>query len=95
MAITVTVSHRVRDYDQWRTGFDGHAAVRRQHGLTNDVVYRGADDPNTILITLDSPSREAALGFIADPSLTAVMESAGVISEPRVVFGETLAAQPA
>jgi hypothetical protein len=34
-------------------------------------VYRGAEDANTIAIVMDCPSREAALGFIADPSLKA------------------------
>jgi hypothetical protein len=94
MAMTVTVTHTVRDYETWRTAFDGHAAVRRQHGLTNESVYRGADDAHTIATVMDCPSREAALGFIADPSLKAVMEASGVVSEPRVVIGEVLAAQP-
>ena len=71
MAITVTVTHTVRDYDTWRPAFDGHASVRRQHGFTNESVYRGAEDANTIAIVMDCPSREAALGFIADPSLKA------------------------
>ena len=44
MATKVSVAHKVRDYDVWRPGFDGHAAVREQHGLTNAEVYRGADD---------------------------------------------------
>ncbi len=35
MATKVSVAHKVRDYDVWRPGFDGHAAVRQQHGLTN------------------------------------------------------------
>jgi hypothetical protein len=95
MATTVTVAHKVRDYDVWRPGFDGHAAVREQHGLSNAQVYRGADDPNDILVVLDAPSREAVLGFIADPSLKSVMDSIGVISEPTMVIGEILAAQPA
>jgi hypothetical protein len=95
MATTVTVAHKVRDYDVWRAGFDGHAAVRDQHGLTNAQVYRGADDPNNILVVLDAPSREAVLGFIADPSLKTTMDNIGVISEPAVVIGEILAAQPA
>jgi hypothetical protein len=95
MATKVSVAHKVRDYDVWRPGFDGHAAVRKQHGLTNAEVYRGADDPNDILVVLDAPSREAVLGFISDPSLKTTMENIGVISEPRVVIGEILAAQPA
>ncbi len=90
---TITVQHRVRDYDAWRPAFDGHASVRREHGLTNEAVYRGADDPNAILVVMDCPSREAALGFIGDPSLKTVMENGGVISEPHAVIGETLVAQ--
>ena len=95
MATTVSVAHKVRDYDVWRPGFDAHAPVREQHGLSNERVYRGADDPNDILVVLDAPSREDVLGFIADPSLQSVMDSIGVISEPTVVIGEVLAAQPA
>ena len=66
-----------------------------QHGLTNAEVYRGADDPNNILVVLDAPSREAVLGFVSDPSLKTTMDNIGVISEPTVVIGEILAAQPA
>ncbi|HUZ71073.1 MAG TPA: hypothetical protein VMU65_15300 [Candidatus Saccharimonadales bacterium] len=68
---------------------------REQHGLTNAEVYRGADDANSILVVMDAPSRDALLGFVADPSLKIVMENGGVISEPTVVIGEILAAQPA
>jgi hypothetical protein len=94
VATTVTITQQVRDYDLWRPAFDGHAPVRRQHGFTNEVVYRGADDSNSILVAMDAPSRDAVLGFAADPSLKAVMDAAGVISEPVVVIGETLSAQP-
>lgn len=95
MAIKVSVAHQVRDYDAWRPGFDGHAGVREQHGLTNEVVYRGADDTNSILVVMDAPSREALLGFVSDPSLKTTMENGGVISEPTVVVGEIFAPQPA
>jgi hypothetical protein len=94
MAITISVAHQVRDYHVWRPAFDGHAPVRREHGFTNEAVYRGAEDPNSILLVMDCPSREAALGFMADPSLKAVMEASGVVSEPHVVLGESLATQP-
>jgi len=95
MATKVSVAHKVRDYDVWRPAFDGHAAVRAQHGLTNAEVYRGADDPNNIVVVMDAPSREALLGFVSDPSLKTTMENGGVISEPTVVIGEILAGQPA
>lgn len=95
MAITATVRHQVRDYDQWRPAFDGHRSVREQHGCTEEAVYRGADDPNSICIVMQFPSRDAVLGFLSDPSLKTTMDSAGVVSEPVAVLGDILAAQTA
>ena len=59
-----------------------------------EAVYRGADDPDSIIVVMEFPSREAALGFLADPSLKQAMEAGGVISEPKAVIGESLATQP-
>lgn len=94
MAITLSAQHRVRDYDTWRSAFDAHAPIRRQHGCTAETVYRGADDPDSIVVVMEYPSREAALGFLADPSLKQAMETSGVITEPKAVIGESLAPQP-
>jgi hypothetical protein len=55
VATTVTITQPVRDYDAWSPAFDGHAPVRRHHGFTNEAVYRGADDPNSILVAMDAP----------------------------------------
>lgn len=95
MAITATVRHQVRDYDRWRPAFDGHRPVREQHGCTDEAVYRGADDPNSICIVMQFPSRDAVLGFLSDPSLKTTMDSSGIVSEPVAVLGDILAPQTA
>ena len=55
-------------------------------------MFRAVDDPTTILVVMEYPSREAALGFLGNPVLKAAMHSAGVIGEPIAVLGEALSA---
>jgi quinol monooxygenase YgiN len=93
MASTLVIRHQIRDYDVWRSAFDRDAPDRREHGCTQEAVFRGVDDPTSILVAMDYPSRDAALGFLGNPVLKAAMESAGVVGEPVAVLGEGLTAQ--
>jgi quinol monooxygenase YgiN len=93
MATTLTVQHEVGDYDAWRPAFDTDAENRRRHGCTQETVYRASDDLNNVLVVMEYPSREAALGFLGDPALKAAMGTAGLVSSPRAVLGDALAAQ--
>ena len=93
MASTLVIRHQIRDYDAWRSAFDRDAPDRREHGCTQEAVFRGVDDPTSILVAMDYPSRGAALGFLGSPVLKAAMESAGVVGEPVAVLGEGLTAQ--
>ncbi|MEP7055565.1 MAG: cyclase [Actinomycetota bacterium] len=83
MAITALVRHAVEDYDTWKPGFDGHEATRRLHGATGHRLMR---DGNNVTVLVDFPDRQAADGFIADPSLQDVMTKFGVIGAPEVSF---------
>ena len=93
MASTLVIRHQIGDYDVWRSAFDRDAPDRREHGCTQEAVFRGVDDPTSILVAMDYPSRDAALGFLGNPVLKAAMESAGVVGEPVAVLGEGLTAQ--
>jgi len=88
--VTLVVFHHVRDYDAWKRVFDEHEAVRRSHGAFEHRVYRGVDDPNRVIVHNDFPSEDAARAFMADPSLPAVMERAGVTDEPWLGLVEQL-----
>jgi quinol monooxygenase YgiN len=80
----VLVQHHVTDYEKWRPVFDEHDAVRRRHGSTGYLVYRGLDDPNDITILTQWPSMAEANAFLNDPSLREAMAMGGVIGEPTV-----------
>lgn len=88
--ITLVVFHQVRDYDAWKPVFDEHEGVRRGHGEVEHRVYRGADDPNRVIVHNDFPTEQAARAFMSDPSLPAVMERAGVEGEPWLGLIELL-----
>ncbi len=86
--IVVIVQHRCRDYDAWRPVFDEHGATRRAHGCISERVYRDASDPNDVAVVMEWPSREAAEGFMADPTLATAMTRGGVIGQPRASFAQ-------
>jgi quinol monooxygenase YgiN len=80
--VTLVVFHHVADYDVWKSVFDEHEDVRRGHGQLEHRVYRSVDNPNRVVVHNDYASEDAARSFMADPSLAAAMERAGVTDEP-------------
>ena len=71
MASTLVIRHQIGDYDVWRSAFDRDASDRREHGCTQETVFRAVDDPTTILVAMEYSSRDAALGFLGNPVLKA------------------------
>jgi len=75
---TSFVQHRVADYDAWRRVYDGVADLQREGGVTEEAVYRAADDPDNVLVMHRFGSAEEAKAFFANPDLRAAMADAGV-----------------
>jgi quinol monooxygenase YgiN len=82
------VQHTVRDYDAWKTVFDGHESVRAKYGGLGHTIYRDADKPNDLTLFLKYESRERGEQLMQDPSLAEAMKNGGVISEPRFFWVE-------
>jgi hypothetical protein len=88
----LVVHHAVRDFAAWKPAFDEHQPFRTAHGAIRHWLYRSPDDPDDLVVAIEFPSAEAALGFLADPSLKDAMERAGVIGEPSVHLREEIEA---
>ena len=84
------VRHRVKDYEAWKSFFDEHGAVRRQHGALGHQLYRVATDPNELVVVNVFPSADAAKAFAADPSLPEAMQRAGVEGHPDIALCEEI-----
>ena len=50
----VIIRHSIRDYSQWKTGYDAHEPSRTAAGLTEKQLLQDADDPNMVTIILEA-----------------------------------------
>jgi hypothetical protein len=78
------IMHDVKDYDAWRTAFDGHADARKGAGLVGEAVMRGVDNDKTVLIYAPASDADKAKAFFADKELGKTMKEAGVKGKPTI-----------
>ena len=84
------VIHTVEDYEKWKKVFDEDASRRKSLGSKGGRLYRSADNPNEMTIVWDWESAEKARQFATSPDLREVMERAGVVGMPQVIFLEEI-----
>jgi hypothetical protein len=82
----VLVRHKVRDFANWKSHFDGDAQVRQQAGLKDKLVLRSTDDPQEVILLFETADLDKAREFAGAPQLKEVMEKAGVIDKPDMYF---------
>jgi len=89
MAILVTRC-RVADFDAWRPRFDAFAQAHP--AILSYRLWRGADDPNLVVLVETFASREAADVLLGDPGLQDAMVQDGVdLSSVTLDFLEEIA----
>lgn len=84
--VTAILTHEVKDFSDWKKGFDGDDANRTSMGVKITGVYQGVDNPNMVTVISEVPSAEAIKGFLASPDMKANMEKVGVIGQPHVLI---------
>jgi hypothetical protein len=80
------VIHRVASYDAWKKVFDGGAPARTSAGIIGHAVNRGVDDPNVVVVYLQSTTLDQVRNFTASPDLKETMMKAGVEGAPKIAF---------
>ncbi|KAA2245525.1 hypothetical protein F0L74_06080 [Chitinophaga agrisoli] len=82
----VVITHKVADYEKWKTAYDAHDSVRLSNQLHNYVIGRGVKDPNMVLVALKADDMEKAKTFAKDPGLKKAMQNGGVTGNPMIGF---------
>jgi hypothetical protein len=82
----VIVSHRVASYEGWKKAFDGDASARASAGIIGHAINRSIDDPNVVIVYLQSTSLDQVKAFASSPDLKATMMKAGVEGAPQIAF---------
>jgi len=84
--VTVILSHKIEDYRKWRPVFDADYQRRKEAGLTNERVFKAADDSNHIHIIAEVSDPSYTAKMMEDPDLASKMKEAGVISKPVITI---------
>jgi hypothetical protein len=82
----LSIHHQVKHYETWRKGYDEHETRRLTAGVTNGKVFRGADDPNDIVVVQDVADVAKARAWLAGEDLEDARQKAGVIGKPTIRF---------
>ena len=85
------IRHKVKDYDNWKEGFDSVLDFRTSNGAVESQVYRDPDDSNNITVITKFDNIDAAKKFAGLPELKEKMTEIGVLEEPTVFFLEEAA----
>ncbi len=83
---TFIVTHKVKDFNQFKKVFDDNRQLTEKKGIKITGVYNSAEDKNHAIVISEAPSLEVAKAFTTSPDLKAAMEKAGVTSMPEVTF---------
>lgn len=83
--VTVILTHEVKNFQEWKIGFDADEPQRANAGVKTNGLYTSVVNPNMVTIIFDFPSTDAFDGFMARPDLSEKMKEAGVISRPEAL----------
>ena len=86
MANYMITRARVRDYSEWKTGYDAHEPSRTAAGLTDKHLLQDADDPNTVTLIFEAEDLKRAEEFSTSDDLREAMQRSGVLGKPDIYF---------
>ncbi len=86
MANYLLVRHQVRDFSEWKDGYDAHLPVREEAGFSEKYMLQGADDPNEVTLLFEAEDLKRAKDFTESAELKEVMEKVGVLGKPDFYF---------
>jgi hypothetical protein len=82
----VMLTHKVKDYDAWKTSFDSHKQARIDAGLVDRALGYSLDDKNSVTVVCGVTDLKKAKAFFSSKDLQDKMTSAGVVGAPSVHY---------
>jgi hypothetical protein len=86
MSSFMLVRHRVRDFKEWKGGYDSHLPKRVEAGLTEKYLLHGNPDPNEVVILFETKDIKRARAFAESAELKERMQQVGVVDKPDIYF---------
>ena len=86
MASYLLIRHKVRDFSEWKRGYDAHLPKRTEAGLTEMHLLRGASDANEVILLFQAKDLGNAKAFVESADLRQTMQNVGVLDKPDIYF---------
>jgi hypothetical protein len=80
------IRHKVKNYTEWRKGYEAFESYRPLFKVTGQAVYQDAGEPEMVTVTHDFDTVDAARMLAASDVLKQAMVDAGVIGVPDIWF---------
>jgi heme-degrading monooxygenase HmoA len=93
--VYLLIRHKVEDYETWKSMYDEHAATRKAAGSQGARLLRNTADGNEVVAIITWLNLEQAEAFSNSPDLHTVMQKAGVIGTPELIYLEEVEQTPA
>jgi len=81
--IKTMIYHKVKDFNNWKKGFDQLSNFRKSSGELGFSVGTLHNEPNTAYVINEWDSLDVFQKFVESDELANAMKSAGVIEEPH------------
>ena len=86
MASFLLIRHKLRDFAEWKRGYDAYLPKLREIGLTEKHLLRNAHDANEVVILLEATDLGRAQAFAESAELRESRQKVGILDEPDVYF---------
>jgi len=86
MASYMLVRHKVKDFSEWKRGYDAHLPKRAEAGLTEKYLLRGSNETNEVILLYEAQDLNRAKSFAESADLRETMQKVGVMDRPDIYF---------
>jgi quinol monooxygenase YgiN len=90
MVTHLHVGFKVKNYEQWKQGYDASIEQRKASGEISFQVFRNVDDPNTVTVLSVQQSAEQVQAFMDSPDLQARMKESGITEMGKMLIIEEM-----
>ncbi|GAC1455284.1 MAG: hypothetical protein PVSMB4_15820 [Ktedonobacterales bacterium] len=78
------VRFKVQDYATWRQGLEEGVAMRQASSGRGGWIFRGASDPNEIVLLLEWDDLAQGMRLGQSPEMQEIQRRGGVITRPEL-----------
>jgi len=79
MVTHIHVGFKVKNYSQWKEGYDASVEQRKANGELSFQVFQDVDDPNLVSVISVQKSVDQVKAFMESPDLKDRMQSSGIV----------------